>query len=134
MWIEFVSALAVNQFIGAIWYSPLLFYSTFLRACHSPNRNHEKSEMSFWMLLGTIVFGALEVFGLYYALDLAGIKGGDWMEGGKLGYLLWQFIVFPMFAVHYIFDARPIMHMIMITSHHLVTLVLEGALMTYLRR
>jgi hypothetical protein len=130
MWIQLVASLALYQFIGGIWYSPLMFQKTFVR---TNSRRPEDHQMSLWMLLACFILGGLEVFGLYYALNLLGVRGGQVCEGAKYGYLIWQFFVFPMFAVHYIFDPRPIMHLVMVSSHHLATLVANGALIAYLR-
>jgi hypothetical protein len=130
MWIQLIAGLALYQFIGAIWYSPLLFQRTFLRTI---NKRAEECHMSLWMLVGCLILGGLEVFGLYHALNLLGVRSGQVCEGAKYGYLIWQFFVFPMFAVHYIFDPRPLMHLVMVSSHHLTTLTLNGALMAYLR-
>ena len=129
MWIELASGLALNNIIGALWYSPVLFQRTFLLT--TPRMRD--AEMKAWMILATFILGALEVFGLFHALfTVIGLKGGEWREGMWWGYLIWQFFILPSFAVHYIFDERPVKHLALVSGHHLATLVLEGALMAYL--
>ena len=130
MWIEVASGLALYNIIGGLWYSPVLFQRTFLQT--TPFK--KDADMKPWMLLATFILGGLEVFGLYHALfNVVGVKGGAWREGGWWGYLIWQFFVFPSMAVHYLFDrSRPVKHLLLVSGHHLTTMVLEGFLMTYL--
>lgn len=130
MWIELVSGLALNNIVGALWYSPVLFQRTFLLT--TPMR--KDAEMKLWMILASLILGALEVFGLFHALfNVIGVKGGEWKVGMWWAYLIWQFFIFPSMAVHYIFDpSRPVKHLALVGGHHLATMVLEAGLMCYL--
>jgi hypothetical protein len=128
MLVKLISAVFLYNLIGTLWYSPLLFARTFLRTTHWPKG--KKREMTLGMLLGSMAMGLLEVLGLLYLLHQSNI---DTTWGGlKVGYLIWQFFVFPSMAVHYFFDRRPLEHLAMVTSHHLVSLTLEGALLGFL--
>lgn len=123
--VKFVLALTAYNFVGAVWYSPLLFMKTFLRTTHWPKG--KKREMTGGMLLTSTGCGVLQIVGL---MTLQGMMRVDSVVAAlKLAFVLWQFVVFPCMAVHYIFDKRPLEHLVMVVSHHLTCLLLESAIL-----
>jgi hypothetical protein len=74
----------------------------------------------------------MECFGIYYTLSV--VRAAPVLsEGAKYGFLIWQFFVFPAIAVHYLFDKRPMKHLLLISGHHLVATMIEGAVIAALK-
>ena len=74
----------------------------------------------------------MECFGLYYALGVLKVAPTAY-EGAKYGFLIWQFFIFPAFAVHYLYDRRPAKQLAMYAGHHLVNMTIQGAVISLLR-
>ena len=127
MWLAILAAVICNNIIGMLWYSPLMFMNTFLETTNrDPNAN-----MSATILILVNVLAVIECFGLFKVFKF--MNGRTLTDGALYGYLIWQFFVFPAFAVHHLFDTKPVKHLFLIAGHHLVALVIEGTVIAALQ-
>lgn len=128
MWTALLTAVVCNNIIGMLWYSPLLFLKTMIETTHLDPTG---ANMSLGIVLATNVLALMECFGMYYALSI--LRVSTVAEGVKYGFLLWQFFIFPTFSVHYLYDRRPVKHLAMYAGHHLVNMIVQGAVIAMLK-
>jgi hypothetical protein len=119
----------IQWFIGAIWYSPVLFGRPWLARADKSHATKEGNEIP-----GIIAFGVVCLIVSYvilYFLRLTGEAG--LAHGGFMGLMLWAgFVAAPLFAL-YINERRSFRHYFINAGYWLVALIVGGAVLGRLR-
>jgi hypothetical protein len=127
-WAILVSALA-QWFLGAIWFSPVLFAKPW-KAMVYPRSEPAKGSMMAGMLvsfLGSLIL----CFVLAHVIYWAGSTTVHW--GALIGFIVWAgFIVAPLSAGH-IYEGRPFNLFAINTGYWLLALVAAGIILSLWR-
>jgi hypothetical protein len=94
-------ATAAYMAIGALWYSPLLLGSTWLRAMGKPQEDLGRVDLGYAL---SAVGAATIAVAIAYLLSLA--PGGGMISGARLALLAWAGFVVPTQAVSTFFEGR----------------------------
>jgi len=128
-WAILVSAL-IQWFIGALWYSPVLFAKPWMAMIFIRKDSVKKNSMIFGMIASFI--GSL-VTSLMIAHVAIWSGASTYPEGMLIGFILWLgFIAAPLWA-SYIYEGRPFKLYAINTGYWLVCLLVSGGLLAVWR-
>ena len=120
-----VVAAAVSAFlIGGVWYSPILFYQTWLRETGLNEDSLRRRNMG-------LVFGGSFLLSLLIAFNLAAFLAGPpnlvWgLTAGALAGIGW---VAMGFGITYLFENRTLKLFLVNAGYHAVTFILMGGIL-----
>jgi hypothetical protein len=126
-WLAAIVAAIVAWLIGALWYSPMLLGKQWV-AAHgfTPER------------IAAMQKGAAKAYGgsvicfLAIALTLAVLVGylgmGHWLQGAKLGLLLWAGIAAPLALIAHLYSDRRFATFVIDAGYQLVYFIAMGAI------
>jgi hypothetical protein len=128
-WSILVSAL-ILWFLGAIWYSPVLFAKPWMAMVHVPTGEGKKKSMMAGMIASFLCDLVLSYI-LWHAVNWA--HADTWMMGALVGLLLWiGFIAAPSLPQG-IYEGRPFKLFAINAGYWLVGLVICGGLVAVWR-
>ncbi len=124
-----VSAL-IQWFLGALWYSPVLFAKPWMAMVHPPSGAEKKKTLAAGMIasfIGSLILS----FVLWHVVAWAGAD--TWLSGALVGFVAWAgFIASPLFAQG-IYESRPFKLFAINTGYWLVGLLISGGLLAVWR-
>lgn len=155
-WMFFITAL-IPLFVGAIWYSPKVMGTSWMRVNGFKEEDLEGANMA-------VIFGLCYVFGIFISLGLSGIvihqpsvfqvmmpdvmvEGSaaqqqfndfmatygnnfrDWKHGAIHGIILSILLVLPLLAINALFERRGWKYIMIHFAYWLITLTLIGAVL-----
>ena len=116
-------ATAAYFFLGALWYSPLLFGRMWAKVVHVTDADKKKMVPG---MIGSAIIGAILSMGLSCLISRFHITGLE--EGAKFGAGLWFFLVMPTHLSEVIWAKKPKMLFIINMAYKLVFFAGAGAL------
>jgi hypothetical protein len=128
-WAILVSAV-IQWFLGALWYSPILFAKPWMAMVNVPTGPRKQKAMISGMIMSFI--GSLVLsFVLWHTIAWSG--AGTWKQGAFVGFISWLgFIAAPNVAQG-IYEGRPFKLFAINTGYWLVGLLITGALLAVWR-
>lgn len=117
-------ATVIYFFIGALWYSPLLFAKPWMEALNINPGNIDKTGMAKIMSL-TFLSNYFILFCVAVLIHLTGISGAA--GGFKLGLLCGVGFVFATQYINSLYEKRP-MKLLLINSGYAVVGIITGAI------
>ncbi len=127
-WLQvFVATLAFFMF-GALWYSKLLFASTWVRHTGIKMDDAEAKKGVAAIMGGSFVLMLISVFGLAILAQKLELEGG-WISGLKLGAVTGICFAATAISVAFIYEKRPLaLHLIdglyMVCGHIIAAIIL----------
>lgn len=155
-WMFFITAL-IPLFVGAIWYSPKVMGTSWMRVNGFKEEDLQGGNMA-------VIFGLSYVFGIFISLGLSGIvihqvsvlqvmmpdvvEAGsaaeqqfndfmttygdnfrDWKHGAIHGIILTILLVLPLLAINALFERRGWKYIMIHFGYWLITLTIIGAVL-----
>lgn len=124
-----ITAVLVSSLIcfalGALWFSPALFGTLWLRSLNSPSDEYFRyiNGRNFFMLaLFVVVFNT----GISIVIDLLGYT--NMREGVYAGIIMWGTFILPLFGIVLTLERRPFLLYAIYSGYFLVIFVISSAL------
>jgi len=116
----------IQWFLGAIWYSPVLFAKPWMAIVGIQPGNAKKSSMITGMILSFV--GSLMLsFVLAHMVIWAGATTAAW--GALIGFIAWAGFMAAPLAASYVYEGRPFKLFAINLGYWLVGLVVSGILL-----
>ena len=122
-WYAVLTATAVVFVIGGLWYAPHLFGRPGIIAADAQMFGGPARRMD-------VIFVVAFIMQWTQASLLAAILGpnSDLMTGINVGLLVALFFITTAIAIHYVFEKRPLSHLLINGGFHLVSFAIMGAI------
>ncbi len=129
-WFGILIAGIASMIIGALWYSPLLFGKAWMRASGFSDKDLEKANAKGMRKSYLVMFvGALiTAYILGMLIYLTGLKG-SFIEGAKLGALVWLGFVAVVQIGNVLWDGKSMNYFYINAGYWLVNLVAMGGIL-----
>jgi hypothetical protein len=125
-----VLVAAVASFaIGGLWYSPLLFAKQWVNAHGYSEEQVKEMQQGAGKAYAISVLSQL-LIALAIAVLLSYLHFANFIQGLKLGLLLWAGLAFPLGLMATMFTDKKMAVFLIDTGYHLVFLVLMGVVIT----
>jgi uncharacterized protein DUF1761 len=123
-WLAAVVAGTVSFFVGALWYSPLVFGKAWMEGS---GMTEEKA----------LHMNPAQVYGISLAASIAAAAmlsmlvgiGTSWLRGAAIGFHVGLFFVAGSFLINYMFEQRPMKLWLVNGGFHTVQFTVMGAIL-----
>lgn len=110
-WLAVLVASIAYFFLGALWYSKLLFVKAWLAHTKIDVNNAEASKGIAGIMAASFIFTFISCFGIAALQSYLGITG--WVSGFKLGLLTGLCFGAMAISISYVYEKRPVgLHLI----------------------
>ena len=125
-WLAVVASVIASMLIGSIWYSPAVFYKTWLAGLGKSWEDRPQGPMVM-IYVFTIIASLVEAVALAFIIQT---MGSTTLAGGAMaGFMIWLGFVAPTNLVNKLFAGHGWKVWLIEAGNHLVYLIVAGAIL-----
>lgn len=134
-WLGVVICVIVNLIVGTLWYNPRTFYPAWRKGQGKPETMEAGANMPLIWTLTILASLVIAIAMAFMVKAIAGqMPGGVNLGNGALvGLMLWLGFIAPAYLTNNLFANRGFSVWAIEVGNYLVTFVLFGAILGYLR-
>ena len=128
-YIAIIVATIIGYAIGALWYSPLLFGTQWMKLQGFTKRDMLRAKQRGMAKAYILTFIAVLVMALVLSLLVEVFGNGNFWSGALVGFWVWLGFLATTQIGMVFWEDKPFSLYLLTTAHYLVTLVLAGGIL-----
>ena len=128
-YLAILCVVILHQILGFLWYSPMLFGNRWLMNVGKSMEELKASGATPYIVaIVTVIVMCLVLTKLIHMTQTK-----TFVDGLKLGFLIWLGIAFPLLSIHYVFAGRTVEFLLIDAGHALAGILIAGGILAQWR-